>query len=181
MGVQRDEHLSNATFISQNGPKVKKIWINEHTHMINEQAHTATDSAGALWQTRNSILYPQRMKRHKHAKLLETIAHHIQLSEDTIHLHKVKAHAGILGNECAVAIAKCSAENQCGHDVHINTDAHPHSSIFWPARVENPPSSIPAYLPDTLDTCHPWPPAERLSTGISQISMHMHVQHKLLV
>ena len=29
--------------------------INEHTH------HIATDSAGALWQTRNSILYPQRM------------------------------------------------------------------------------------------------------------------------
>ena len=25
-----------------------------------------------------SILYPQRMKRHKHAKILETIVHHIQ-------------------------------------------------------------------------------------------------------
>jgi hypothetical protein len=35
------------------------------------------------------------MKRHKHAKLLETIVHHIQLFKDTIHLYKVKAHAGI--------------------------------------------------------------------------------------
>jgi hypothetical protein len=103
--------------------------------LINEHTHIATDSAGALWQRRNSILYPQRMKRHIHAKLLETIVHHTQLSKDIIHLYKVKAHAGILGNECADAIAKCSAQNhQSGHDIHINSDDHPHSSIFWPAR-----------------------------------------------
>ena len=128
--------------------------------MINEHTHIATDSAGALWQIRNSILYPQRMKRHEHAKLLEAIVHHIQLSKDTIYLYKVKAHAGILGNECADAIAKCSAENQSGHDIHNNTDAHPHSSIFWPARVDNPP---PACLPDALNTCQPGPPVDRLS------------------
>jgi len=61
------------------------------------------------------------MKRHKHAKLLETIVHHIQLSKDTIHF-KVKAHAGILGNRWADAIAKCSAENRSGHDIQIYTD-----------------------------------------------------------
>jgi thymidylate kinase len=31
---------------------------------INEHTHIATDSADALWQIRNSILYPQRAKRH---------------------------------------------------------------------------------------------------------------------
>jgi ribonuclease HI len=51
------------------------------------------------------------MKRHKHAKLLETIVHHIRKSKDSIHLYKI-AHAGILGNKCADAIAKCSAEIQ---------------------------------------------------------------------
>ena len=75
----------------------------------------------------------------KHAKFIETIVHYIQLSKDTISLYKGKAHAGILGNECADAIAKCSVEYQSGHDIHINTDAHPHSSIFWPAKVETPP------------------------------------------
>jgi hypothetical protein len=65
--------------------------------LINEHTHIATDSTGALWQIRNSILHPQRMKWHRHAKFLETIVHHIQLSKDTIHLYKVKAHAGILG------------------------------------------------------------------------------------
>jgi hypothetical protein len=104
--------------------------------LINEHTHIAIDSTGALWQIRNSILYPQRMIRHKHAKSLETIIHHIQPSKYTIYLYKVKALAGILGNECAGA---CSLENQSGHDIHIYTDAHPHSSIFWPARVENPP------------------------------------------
>jgi ribonuclease HI len=48
------------------------------------------------------------MKRHKHAKVLEIIIHHIQQSNDTIYLYKVKAHAGILENECADAIAKRS-------------------------------------------------------------------------
>jgi len=55
----------------------------------NEHTRIATDSAGALWQIRNSILYPQRIKRHKHLKILESIVHHIQLSKDTIHLYKV--------------------------------------------------------------------------------------------
>jgi hypothetical protein len=119
------------------------------------------------------------MKQHKHAKLLETILHHIQLSKDTIHLYKVKAQAGILGNECADAIAKCSAENHSGHDIHINTDAHPHSSKFWPARVENPP---PDKLPGTLkNTCQRGPPAESLSilSDLDAVSARMHVQHKL--
>ena len=42
----------------------------------------------------------------------QTTVHHIQLSKDTIHLYKVKAHAGILGNECTDAMANCPAENR---------------------------------------------------------------------
>ena len=45
--------------------------------LMNEYNHIATDSAGALWQVRNNNLYPQRIKRHTHANLLETIVHHI--------------------------------------------------------------------------------------------------------
>jgi hypothetical protein len=29
--------------------------------LMNEHTHIATDSAGALWQIRNSILYPQHI------------------------------------------------------------------------------------------------------------------------
>ena len=100
------------------------------------------------------------------------------LSKEAIHLYKVKAHASILGNKCADALAKCSAQNQSGHDIHNNTDAHPHSSIFWPARVDNPP---PACIPDTIYTCQSGPPAERLSifSDLDAVEAHMHVQHKL--
>jgi hypothetical protein len=44
--------------------------------------------------------------------LLETIVHHIQQSNDTAYLYKIEAHAGILGNVCADAIASCSVEYQ---------------------------------------------------------------------
>ena len=144
--------------------------------MINEHTHSATDSAGALWHVRNRILYPQPMNRRKHAKPLENIVHHIQLSKDTIHLYKVKACAGILENECADAMAKCSAESQNGHDIHNYTDAHPHSSISWPARVENPPQ---AYLPNALNICQQGPPVHRLSIfpDLDAGKAHMHVQH----
>jgi len=54
--------------------------------------------------------------------------YHIQQLKYTNHLYKVKARAGILENECGDAIVKCSAENQSGHDIHIYTDANPHSS-----------------------------------------------------
>ena len=96
-----------------------------------------------------------------------------ELYKDAIHLYKVKAHAGILGIECADVIAKCSAENQSGHDT-IYTDAHPHSSISLPARVENP---HPACLPDTLNTCQPGPPAKRLSifSYLNAVKAHMQV------
>jgi hypothetical protein len=91
-------------------------------------------------------------------------------------------------------MAKCSAESQSGHDIYIDTGAHPHSSIFWPARVEKP---LPAYVLDTLNTCQgsvyaicvlflffytcqPGPPAERLFIflDLDAVKAHMHVQHK---
>ena len=66
----------------------------------------------------------------------------------------------MIGNDCADAIAKCSTENQSGHDIHTNTDAHPQLSIFRAARVDPPP---PACLIDALNTCQPGPPAYRPS------------------
>jgi len=106
---------------------------------MNKRTHIVTDSAGAQtgkYETAFSVSppsYPQHVKWHKHAKLLGTIVHHILQSKDTIHPfhpYKVKAHAGNIGNECADAIANCSAAKQSGHAIiHNNTDAHPNSSI----------------------------------------------------
>ena len=95
------------------------------------------------WQIRNSMLYPQRIKWHKHAKPLGNIVQHIQQSKNTIHLYKVKSHAGSLGNECADTIAKRSVENQSGHDIHINTNAHPHSSNILASKGGKSSPSLP--------------------------------------
>jgi hypothetical protein len=38
--------------------------------LISEHTHIATDSSGALWQIRNSILYPQHTIRNKHAIII---------------------------------------------------------------------------------------------------------------
>jgi hypothetical protein len=50
-------------------------------------------------------------------------------------------------------------QNSSGHDIHINTDTHPHSTIFWPARVENPPN-LPIF------------------SNLDAVKAHMHIQHK---
>jgi hypothetical protein len=110
---------NNITTVNHGGTSINKT-INRANPagiaaaLINEHTHITTDSASALWQVRNSILYPQRMKRHKHAKLQETIVHHIQQSKGTIRLCKVEAHAGfILGNECADS-GRCYSKMPCG-------------------------------------------------------------------
>ena len=43
--------------------------------------------------------------------------------------------------------------------ISINFAAHPHSSIFWPARVGDPP---PACQPDAFNTCQSGPSVDRL-------------------
>ena len=83
----------------------------------------------------------------------------------------------MIGNDCADAIAKCSTENQSGHDIHTNTDAHPQLSIFRAARVDPPP---PACLIDALNTCQPGPPVDRNKfSDMNAVKAHIHDQHKL--
>ena len=47
----------------------------------------------------------------------------IHASPEPICFYKVKAHSGIAGNECADAIAKHSALNDEGHDMHFQPPA----------------------------------------------------------
>jgi hypothetical protein len=84
------------------------------------------------------------------AALIAEYIHIAKQFENVTYLCLVKARAGILGKACADAIRKCSAENRCCRDTHINTDNHPYSSIFlWPTRVKDP---SPARLSDTFNT-----------------------------
>jgi len=104
-------------------------------------------------QIRYSIIYPQRMGLHKHAKLLETIVHHVQQSKDKIYIYQVKTHAGILGHKYTDAIAKCSARMNPGHmpcRSHSHWSPSPFIFFFWPARVLERSAAL---LPEILNTC----------------------------
>jgi hypothetical protein len=59
-----------------------------------------------------------------------------------------------------------------GHDIQIDTDNHPYSNIFWPAKVEDPP----ARPPNTSNTNQPIPSTEQLSIlpDNSVVTAHMH-------
>ena len=69
-----------------------------------------------------------------HAKLIQDIAGMIEASPNTIYFYKVKAHAGIAGNEFADAIAKHSAQHDSGHDCTlqpVSEDGNPFHHIYW--------------------------------------------------
>jgi len=56
-----------------------------------------------------------------------------------VHFYKVKTHSGIIGNECADAIAKHTALHNDGQDERFlppNTDGNPYSHLHWLAAEE---------------------------------------------
>jgi len=79
--------------------------------------HIASDSACAL--SRKQLLFPELQRNHMHTKLLLQIFALIQASPDHIHLYKVKAPAGIAGNEFADAVAKHAALHDQGDSVEV--------------------------------------------------------------
>ena len=94
----------------------------------------ATDSACSLSQIRKQLLYPEMQRKHTHSKFLERIASLIEKLETPIHFFKVKAHTGVIGNDCADAIAKHAALHNYGHDVTIpqpTSDGNPFSHMYW--------------------------------------------------
>ncbi|MGK7371762.1 MAG: RNase H family protein [Candidatus Halalkalibacterium sp. M3_1C_030] len=102
--------------------------------MLNKHTHIATDSACSLSQIRKQLLFPQLQRNHLHAKMIQDIASLVQVSPSTIYFYKVKAHAGIAGNEFADAIAKHSAQHDSGHDCShepVSGDGNPFKHMYW--------------------------------------------------
>jgi len=98
-----------------------------------------TALASALWQTRSNILYPQHIKRHEYAKLLETIVYHIQLSKNTIHASLQGWSPCWHPREWVLPIAECSAGNESGHDiVTTNHGTSLHMDCKYEPSIINP-------------------------------------------
>jgi len=138
-----------------------------------------TDSLTSSCQIRKQLLYPEKHRQHIQGDILRTILSLIGNSQTKIYIHKVKAHAGIAGNECADAIAKYQADkaNNSVADTEIpcaGPDGNPFSQIFWLAKEETrehaaSTSTAPASTPKLT----------YLSNLQAALQLHMHDKHKL--
>jgi ribonuclease HI len=102
----------------------------------------ATDSANSLQLIRKAILHPMQLQTHLHRGLLLDIVRAIEAitakTGGTVHLLKVKAHSGVIGNECADVIAKKAAQlgNMC--DCGRQFQENPFADHVW---VETKPDA----------------------------------------
>eukprot|EP00983_Pelagomonas_calceolata_P120218 1160683-Pelagomonas_calceolata.AAC.6 len=143
---------------------------------------TLHQTASLLLITRKQILYPEKHLRHIQGDILKMVSSLISNSHTKIQFYKVKAHAGIARNECALladAIAKHQAKqaNNCGADTEIpgaGPGRNPFTHVFWLAKEENKVHSA--------GTCTGPPPAPKLTylpNVQDALKSHMHSKHKL--
>jgi ribonuclease HI len=69
----------------------------------------ATDSLSSLFQIRRAVHDPMSLRLHQHRRLLAAISDRIRQAPTPVHLLKVKAHSGVIGNERADALARQAA------------------------------------------------------------------------
>jgi len=85
--------------------------------LLGKHTQIAIDSACSLSQIRKQLLHPELQRRHKYPSLIAAIVDLIHTSPEQVSLFKVKAHTGVIGNECTDALAKHAAMNNTGHCV----------------------------------------------------------------
>jgi len=141
--------------------------------------HIGTDSLTSSHQMRKQILYPEKHRHHTQGDILRMILSLIKNSHVKIYIHKVKAHAGIAGNESADAIAKYQADK--ANNSVANTeipcaghDGNPFSQIFWLAKEETR-----EHVASTSTAPVPTPKYTYLSNLQAALQLHMHSKHKL--
>jgi len=88
----------------------------------------------SIYQIRKAVRRPQDLDDHQHNLLLQSIAHRIQNSKQTIHLYKVKGHSYLIGNEKADEIAKAAAKGDAPLDCcrQFNEPSNDRRGRHWP-------------------------------------------------
>ena len=113
--------------------------------------HIYTDSLASIYAIKNAIFNPHRNSRKLHTEVLAAIASIIVKRAERhqhTHIHKVKSHVQIEGNERADAAAK--------HAAQLSTTSYNFSAYDYTAFC----ITIPTYWPYTNN-----PPGERLGSG----------------
>ncbi|KAJ9505970.1 hypothetical protein QJQ45_002733 [Haematococcus lacustris] len=130
-----------------------------HAAIKSGATHIATDSLCSIYQIRRALANPMSLRTHPHRDILADIATLIMNSRDTIHLRKVRAHSGIIGNEAADTLAKHAAM----YPEQAHTQApHEHTEQqTWLSATTETGTTIP--LPDCRHS----------------VRTHMRAKHKL--
>jgi ribonuclease HI len=68
----------------------------------------ATDSLTSMHQIKRQLSHPNLYHHHIQGDVLQSIVKAIHQSPSPIHSHKIKSHAGIIGNAYADALARKS-------------------------------------------------------------------------
>ena len=109
------------------------------------QGHTkiATDSMTSMYQLKKGMLRPHKLLKNKHELLVTEILKLIAASQAPIHIYKVKAHHGVVGNVMADQVAKMACERTfegtpCEHDVKVGKDPFRHR--YWLRRCKDDPT-----------------------------------------
>jgi ribonuclease HI len=100
----------------------------------------ATDSLTSIHQIYKQLHRPQDQQYHMHKKMLQEIVQLVTEAPGTIHLLKVKAHSGIVGNEWADQLATTASEDDAGHITLPYTHPGDHrQDIYWPFSPQEAP------------------------------------------
>jgi ribonuclease HI len=97
--------------------------------------HIATDSLASMFASAKALKRPQDVTEHRHLSILQEIVQEIRKAPGQIHVHKVMAHTGIIGNEVADQAAVRLASGQSTADMTYDSPSNLRSNMHWPHRV----------------------------------------------
>jgi len=150
--------------------------------VIYSYSHIATDSLTSLHQIKKQLSHPNLHRHHIQGDVLQSIAKAIRQSPSPIHLFKVKSHAGIIGNEHALAKKSATTYSDIT-DTSIRTagpEGNPFYNIHWLAKDDIENQTQTHHHTHTTNMAHSPPPKIwYLPNHRDALQAHMHFLHKL--
>jgi ribonuclease HI len=111
----------------------------------------ATDSLASIYQIKKAVHAPMQIRTHLHQSLLTRIVEKIAAAQEPVHLIKVKAHDGVIGNERADALAQQAAALGETCPIGLSSTPNPFEDRVWlhdngeegePRILANPTSEV---------------------------------------